>query len=49
MPSSKEPKQHNSGVLRRLASLVQGNMDDMYRSTYYADPNNRDQLQNILI
>lgn len=47
MPSSKEPKQSNSSVLRRLASLVQGNMDDMYRSTYYADPNNRDQLQAI--
>lgn len=35
------------GVLRRLADLVQGNMDDMYRTTYYADPNNRDQLQAI--
>ena len=36
-----------TGVLRKLASLVQGNMDDMYRTTYYADPNNRDQLQAI--
>ena len=35
------------GVLRKLADLVQGNMDDMYRTTYYADPNNRDQLQAI--
>lgn len=35
------------GVIRRLADLVQGNMNDMYRTTYYADPNNRDQLQAI--
>lgn len=35
------------GVIRKLADLVQGNMNDMYRTTYYADPNNRDQLQAI--
>lgn len=35
------------GVLRKLATLVQGNMDDMYRTTYYADPNNKDQLKAI--
>ena len=46
MPSN-EPKKPNESLLRRFASLVQGNMDDMYRSTYYADPNNKDQLQAI--
>lgn len=46
MPSEKD-QQPRMGVLRKLASLVQGNMDSMYRSTYYADPNNKDQLQAI--
>ena len=35
------------GVIRKLADLVRGNMNDMYRTTYYADPNNRDQLHAI--
>ena len=49
MPSekNKEEQKPRMGVIRRLASLVQGNMDDMYRTTYYADPHNRDQLQAI--
>lgn len=48
MPSgNKNEQQPRLGTLRRLASLVQGNMDDMYRTTYYADPKNRDQLQAI--
>ena len=49
MPSQnkKNESKPRIGVLRRLASLVQGNMDDMYRTTYYADPHNRDQLQAI--
>ena len=47
MPSKNEPKQPRIGVLRRLANLVQGNMDDMYRNTYYADPSNRQSLQDI--
>ena len=47
MPSKDKQKTPNMSALRKLASLVQGNMDDMYRTTYYADPNNRDQLQAI--
>jgi hypothetical protein len=50
MPSqnNKNDKQKpRIGTLRRLADLVQGNMDDIYKSTYYADPNNRDQLNAI--
>lgn len=46
MPSNEHQKPR-MGVIRRLADLVQGNMDDMYRTTYYADPNNRNQLQAI--
>ena len=49
MPSqnNKNENKPRIGVLRKLASLVQGNMDDMYRTTYYADPHNRDQLHAI--
>lgn len=50
MPSQNkknEQQKPRMGVIRRLADLVQGNMDDMYRTTYYADPNNKDQLQAI--
>lgn len=35
------------GVIRKFADLVNGNMNDLYKSTYYADPDNRDQLQAI--
>ena len=48
MPSqNKKEQKPNIGTLRKLASLVQGNMDDMYNTTYYADPSNRDQLKAI--
>lgn len=49
MPSenNKNEQKPRMGVIRRLADLVQGNMDDMYRTTYYADPNNKDQLKAI--
>ena len=33
------------GPIRRLANLIQGNTDDLYRSTYYSDPSNKQQLQ----
>lgn len=50
MPSQNKKNEQQKpriGAMRKLASLVRGNMDDMYRTTYYADPNNRDQLQAI--
>ena len=50
MPSQtkkNERQKPRMGTLRKLASLVQGNMDNMYSTTYYADPSNRDQLQAI--
>jgi len=47
MPSQQNEQKPRTGVLRRLATLVQGNMDDMYRTTYFADPHNKDQLQAI--
>jgi hypothetical protein len=45
--SKKNEQKPRVGTLRRLADLIQGNMDDMYRTTYYADPHNKDQLNAI--
>ena len=47
MANKNDKQKPRIGTLRKLASLVRGNMDDMYRTTYYADPNNKDQLQAI--
>lgn len=44
---NEENKQPGVGILRKLAGFVKGNMDDLYRSTYYADPTNRNQLHAI--
>ena len=44
MPNDQQPR---GNVLRRLAGLIQGNSDDLYRSTYYSDPSNRQQLRAI--
>ena len=33
------------GPIKRLASLIQGNTDDLYKNTYYSDPSNKQQLQ----
>ena len=37
--------QPRMGPIKRLANLIQGNSDDLYRSTYYSDPSNKQQLQ----
>ena len=42
-----EQQQPRIGSLRKLAALIQGNSDDLYRSTYYADPDNKQQLRAI--
>ena len=38
-------KQIRLGPIRRLANLIQGNNDALYKSTYYSDPTNKQQLQ----
>ena len=38
-------KQVRLGPIKRLANLIQGNNDALYRSTYYSDPTNKQQLQ----
>ena len=40
-----DEKQVRLGPIRRLANLIQGNNDALYKSTYYSDPTNRQQLQ----
>ena len=39
--------QSRPGVFKRIAGLIQGNMDDLYKNTYYSDPSNRQQLTAI--
>ena len=49
MPSDKNKQQSSPRVpaLKRIISAMQGNLDDLYRSTYYADKENNKQLQDI--
>ena len=44
---SKQQSSSRLPALRKLIGSMQGNMDDMYRSTYYSDVENRKQLQDI--
>ena len=37
--------QINYGPLKRIANLIQTNTDDLYRSTFFSDPNNKKELQ----
>lgn len=49
MPSDKNKQQSSTRVpaLKKIISAMQGNLDDLYRSTYYADKENNKQLQDI--
>mgnify|MGYP004453897255 CR=1 FL=1 len=48
MASNKDNEEKpRMGVIKKLAGFVQGNMDDMYKSTYYADPSNKQNLKAI--
>jgi len=40
-----DDKQIRLGPIKRLANLIQGNNDALYKTTYYSDPTNRQQLQ----
>ena len=44
-----EPKNEikRPALLRKLAGLVQSNMDSLYRSTYFSAPSDRNQLKHI--
>ena len=41
MANENKQQQPRSSMLRRLAGIVQSNSDDLYRSTYYSEPSNR--------
>ena len=45
--AKEQQQQPRIGALRKLANLIQGNSDDLYRTTYYADPSNKQQLRAI--
>ena len=49
MPDNKDDKPVRVGVLRRLADRIQNNINDLYKSTYYSDTSNKDQLTNIKV
>ena len=34
-------------ALKKIAGLIQSNTDDIYKSTYYTDPENKRQLDNL--
>ena len=46
MPDSKDTKQ-SLNIFRRMAERIQNGMDDLYKSTYYSDTSNKDQLNGI--
>lgn len=35
------------GTLKKIANLIQSGNDDIYKSTYYSDPDNKKQLDNL--
>ena len=46
MAKDEQPKVRY-GVIKRMAERIQANSDDLYRSSHYADPSNKKQLQAI--
>ena len=46
MAKDEQPKVRY-GVIKRMAERIQANSDDLYRSSHYADPSNKKQLQSI--
>lgn len=47
MPNDNQQQQPRIGLLRKFANIIQNNSDDLYKSAYYSDPSNKQQLQNI--
>ena len=35
------------GTLKKIANLIQAGSDDIYKSTYYSDPENKKQLNDL--
>ena len=47
MPNNKDDKPVRVSALRKLADRIQYNINDLYKSTYYSDTSNKDQLNSI--
>ena len=51
MPNDKKTKDSNKlanfSTIRKIAGALQANIDDLYRSTYFSDPEDTQQLQGI--
>ena len=47
MPNDNEQKKSKPGILKKLAGLIQGNSDSLYRTVHYSDPLDRQQLDAI--
>lgn len=51
MPNDKKIKDSNKPVnfstIKKIAGALQANIDDLYRSTYFSDPEDKQQLQGI--
>ena len=47
MPNDEKKQQSRIPTIKKIANAIQGNISDLYRSTYYSDIDNVNQLQNI--
>ena len=47
MANKNDNNQPNMNIFKKLAGYIQGNIDNLYTSTYYSDPSNKRQLDNI--
>lgn len=47
MPNNRDENEPKTSVIRRLSPKVQANLDDLYKSTYYSDIDNKHTLQSI--
>lgn len=45
--AKKDDKPYKISALKKLAERIQGNSEELYKSTYYSDISNKHQLQNI--
>lgn len=47
MPNDEKKQQSRISTIKKIANAIQGNVSDLYKSTYYSDIDNVNQLQNI--
>lgn len=47
MPEKENRSTKGGGFIKKLSDRIQSNINDLYKSTYYSDPSNKDQLASI--